>query len=136
MDRAKEIAVATALGLWAVLMPIHALLYWVFVLIGIDLVVGVYKAYRLNEEITSRRLRESVGKTTIYLLAMIAGFAADNIFGASGTLLARAVAIGLAVIELKSLDESLRQLGINVLGAVIDKLKPPPKDEPKDPESK
>lgn len=128
--RFKEIGFALVVGAWGALLPIHALLYWVFLLIGIDLVVGVYTAFKLKEAITSRRLRESVGKTAVYLLAIIAGFAADNIVGSGGALLARAVAVGLMVIEIKSLDESLRKLDINVLGAVLDKLKPPPKAPP------
>ncbi len=130
LDKVKEYATAAVISLWALIAPIHTLIYAVFFLIGVDLVTGIWKAVKSNEPITSRRMRETVAKLVGYMLALLSCFAMDKILGLGDISLARLSAAGLAVVEAKSIAENLTPiLGFDPLAAVIEKLKPPPKKE-------
>ncbi len=129
MIRAKDLALAVVAGAWAVLEGVHGILYALLALIVIDLLTGVMKSLHKGEAITSQRLRATPAKLATYLLTVLAIFAADYIVGNSTPILTRVVATALMLIELKSLDENLKSLGLDVLGAAIAKLKPAPKPE-------
>ncbi len=126
--KAKEALFVSATALWAVLAPIHTLMYSVLLVIGVDLITGIWKSVKVDgERVTSRRLRETVAKLAVYLLVMLSGFAADKIMGGADPMMSRLVSLGLVGIELKSADENLKALGYDVLGSLIARLKPPPK---------
>lgn len=125
----KEKLLLITAACWAVIAPIHTLVYAVLVLVGVDLLTGLWKAHRTKETISSRRLRESLAKTIGYMLALIAGFACDRILGTDDPTIARVAGISVALIELTSVAENLKAVGIDVLGTVIDRLKPIKKEE-------
>ncbi len=132
-NKARTFAVAGLAGVWGILAPIHVLIYAVFFLIGVDLLSGVWKAFKAKEAITSRRMRETVGKLAGYMLALLTCFAIDKILGLNDISIARLTAGGLAFVEAKSIAENLTViLGFDPLAAVVEKLKPPPKQDPKD----
>lgn len=124
----KEKVLLAIAAAWAVVTPIHTLVYAVLALVGMDLLTGLWKAYKASEAITSRRLRESMAKTIGYMLALVAGFACDRILGTEDPTIARVAGVSVALIELTSINENMRAVGVDVLGAVIEKLKPAKKE--------
>jgi p-aminobenzoyl-glutamate transporter AbgT len=129
LEKFKTYAIAAVTAIWATLAPIHVLIYALFFLVGADFVGGIWKALKNKEPITSRRMRETVAKLAGYMLALLAAFAVDHILDSGEISLARLAAAGLAIVEIKSLAESLTViLGFDPLAAVIAKLKPPPKE--------
>lgn len=125
----KAWLLAVVMGTWAVLAPIHLLMYMVLLLMAVDLVTGIWKAVKLREKVTSKRARHSVAKLVGYFLAILCGFALDNILGNTEPTMARVAASAIAGIELLSIDENLGVcIGVRPLAGVIEKLKPKPKE--------
>lgn len=128
-DKIKDITIGLLIAFWAVLTPIHNIMYVVGALVLADFVTGVAKAVRLKEPITSRRMRATIGKTIAYQLAIMVGFAMDYLAGTEGLVCARAIAVLVGLTETKSLDESLKDItGFSIWEALVSKLKPAPKE--------
>jgi hypothetical protein len=104
------------LGLMAFLAPIQGILITVGVLILADTILGVWKARKLKEKISSRKLSQIISKMflyegTIVLFFMIDKFMLGDIlqqFFAVEYLLTKVVALVLASIEVFSMDENYR----------------------------
>jgi hypothetical protein len=107
------------------LAPIKEITCWLLLLVAVDLVTGVAKAVRAGDFVTSRSLRDTVAKVGPYLLALLAAFSLDRLIGDADPTLARIASVALGSIEIKSIGENLKAItGIDLLGNVIDKLKP------------
>jgi hypothetical protein len=104
------------LALIAFLAPIQGILITVGVLILADTILGVWKARKLKEKISSRKLSQIISKMflyegTIVLFFMIDKFILGDIlqqFFAVEYLLTKVVALVLASIEVFSMDENYR----------------------------
>jgi multisubunit Na+/H+ antiporter MnhG subunit len=104
------------LGLMAFLAPIQGILITVGVLILSDTIIGIWKARKLKEKISSRKLSQIISKMflyegTIILFFMIDKFMLGDIlqqFFAVEFLLTKVVALVLASIEVFSMDENYR----------------------------
>ncbi len=128
MSKVKELAIGLVVAFWAVLSPIHTIMYVVGALVLTDFVAGVSKALRLKQPITSRRMRATIGKTIAYQVAILVGFAMDHLAATEGLVCTRAIAVLVGLTECKSLDESLKDVtGFSIWEALVSKLKPPPK---------
>lgn len=57
----------TLFSIWAFFEPISAMLYFIIFGVGIDLISGIFKAWKLKQKITSWRLRDTVIKLFLYL---------------------------------------------------------------------
>lgn len=104
------------LGLMSFLAPIQGILITVGVLILADTIIGIWKAKKLKEAISSRKLSQIISKMflyqgTIVLFFMIDKFMLGDIiqqFFAVEFLLTKVVALVLASIEVFSMDENYR----------------------------
>lgn len=104
------------LALMAFLAPIQGILITVGVLIMADTVIGIWKARKLQEKISSRKLSQIISKMflyqcTIILFYMIDKFILGDIlqhFFAVEFLLTKVVALVLSSIEVFSMDENYR----------------------------
>jgi hypothetical protein len=104
------------LALMAFLAPIQGILITVGVLILADTILGVWKARKLKEKISSRKLSQIISKMflyegTIVLFFMIDKYILGDIlqqFFAVEYLLTKVVALVLASIEVFSMDENYR----------------------------
>ena len=104
------------LALIAFLAPIQGILITVGVLILADTILGVWKARKLKEKISSRKLSQIISKMflyegTIVLFFMIDKYILGDIlqqFFAVEYLLTKVVALVLASIEVFSMDENYR----------------------------
>jgi len=131
LDKTKEYAVNLMVMFWAFIQPIHGLMFAVGALVTLDMVTGLVKAYKSKtDKISSRRMRETVGKSALYMMAVLAGFLLDYITELG--LAARAIAGVIAIVECKSVLENIEEVtGLNLWAAIADRFKPPAKDEPK-----
>jgi len=106
--------------------PIAGLVLTVGLLIFSDTILGLYRAHRLGEKITSRKMSRLVSKLVLYEASILLVFMVDHfllgelvkMLTSVPNFVTNLAAIGLAGIELKSINESLQLLGINVWGSL------------------
>ena len=104
------------LALTAFLAPIQGILITVGVLIVADTIIGIWKAKKLKEKVTSRKLSQIISKMFLYEGTIILFFMIDKYilgdilqqFFAVEYLLTKVVALVLASIEVFSCDENYR----------------------------
>ncbi len=129
-DKLVEWGAITLAAGWALLLPIQGLMLALGTLIGADFITGVWKSAKKRKKITSRGWRRTIGKSAIYLVAVIAGFACDYIVQNETPIIARTVSLAIALTEIKSIMENFYAVtGINLLQLVLSKFKPPEKTD-------
>jgi hypothetical protein len=106
--------------------PIAGLVLTVGLLIFSDTILGMYRAHKLGEKITSRKMSRLVSKLVLYEASILLVFCVDyfllgelvKMLTSVPNFVTKLAAIGLAGIELKSINESLQMLGINVWASI------------------
>lgn len=106
--------------------PIAGLVLTVGLLIFSDTILGMYRAHKLGEKITSRKMSRLVSKLVLYEASILLVFCVDQfllgelvkVLTSVPNFVTKLAAIGLAGIELKSINESLQLLGINVWASI------------------
>jgi len=96
------------------LLPIKMLLLTVGAFIAADTVIGIYRAKKKKEKVTSRKLSNLVSKMVLYQSAVILFFCLEkfilgdfiHLFVDIELFLTKIVAATLCLIEIKSIDES------------------------------
>lgn len=117
IDKFKEYFLHMLLIGLAFVSPIIPLIILVGVCIGIDTITGIAKAYKLGEEISSRKLSNIVGKMVLYQASIILFFAIEKfilhdfiiILVNIPYFITKLVAITLVMIELISVNENLNE---------------------------
>ena len=102
----------------AFFLPISGILLMIGVLIVIDTVAGIWKAKKIGEKITSRRLSAIISKLALYEITVIMFFLIDVFilndiiltFFSVPFMLTKVVALVLASIEVMSINESWKQV--------------------------
>lgn len=139
-EKLYEHVILVVSALWTLLLPVHGLIGALGTLVFADLITGMWKALKRKKKITSRGWRATIGKLTIYMVALCAGFAIDKILDNQTPLVARAVALGIALTEIKSIFENFYAItGIDLIKTVMSRIKPPEGhpdefDDPKKPD--
>ena len=113
----KEILTLTSI-IFAFFLPISGILIMIGVLIAIDTFTGIWKAKKLKEKITSRKLSAIISKLALYEVTVIMFFLIDNFilndiiltFFSVPFMLTKVVALVLASIEVMSINESYKQV--------------------------
>jgi len=88
------------------------------VLISIDTITGIWKANKIEEKITSRKLSSIISKLALYEVTVIMFFLIDKFilndiiltFFSVPFMLTKVVALVLASIEVMSINESYKQV--------------------------
>lgn len=94
----------------SVISPTIPLITTVGVLVMTDFIFALYKAYKLSEEITSRKMANTVSKMTLYSLTIVSVFLIEK-YIMSSSIPASKIAAGLiCFVELKSIDESFAKI--------------------------
>jgi hypothetical protein len=75
----KEILTLTSI-IFAFFLPISGILIMIGVLIAIDTFTGIWKANKLKEKISSRKLSAIISKLALYEITVIMFFLIDNLF--------------------------------------------------------
>lgn len=92
------------------LLPIKPLLLSVGFLIACDFIIGLYKSYKLGEDITSRKMGHSISKIFLYTLAVVVLHVFETYVLQSGLPLPKMASILICLVELKSIDEHIKLL--------------------------
>jgi phage-related holin len=101
---------------FAFFLPISGILLMIGVLIIIDTLTGIWKANKLKEKITSRKLSAIVSKLALYEVTVIMFFLIDKFilndiiltFFSVNFMLTKVVALVLASIEIMSINENYK----------------------------
>jgi hypothetical protein len=101
---------------FAFFLPISGILIMIGVLISIDTITGIWKANKLGEKITSRKLSSIISKLALYELTVIMFFLIDRFilndiiltFFSVPFMLTKIVALVLASIEVMSINENYK----------------------------
>ena len=103
---------------FAFFLPISGILLMIGVLIVIDTITGIWKAKKLGEKITSRKLSSIISKLALYEVTVIMFFLIDKFilndiiltFFSVEFMLTKVVALVLASIEVMSINENYKQV--------------------------
>lgn len=103
---------------FAFFLPISGILLMIGVLIVIDTITGIWKAKKIGEKITSRKLSAIISKLALYEVTVIMFFLIDQFilndiiltFFSVPFMLTKVVALVLASIEVMSINESYKQV--------------------------
>ena len=103
---------------FAFFLPISGILLMIGVLICIDTLTGIWKAKKLGEKITSRKLSSIISKLALYEVTVIMFFLIDQFilndiiltFFSVPFMLTKIVALVLSSIEVMSINESYKQI--------------------------
>jgi hypothetical protein len=101
---------------FAFFIPISGILIMIGVLIAIDTFTGIWKANKLNEKITSRKLSSIISKLALYEITVIMFFLIDRFilndimltFFSVPFMLTKVTALVLASIEVLSINENYK----------------------------
>lgn len=106
-------------------------------LILMDMVTGIYAAYKMGEKITSRKLSLTIGKMTMYITAIIAAHICET-YLLNEIAFVKITCSVIALTEFKSLSENiLKATGLNIWKAIKEAIQrkkievppTPPKNE-------
>ena len=103
---------------FAFFLPISGILIMIGVLIAIDTFTGIWKAKKLGEKITSRKLSSIISKLALYEVTVIMFFLIDKFilndiiltFFSVPFMLTKVVALVLASIEVMSINENYKSV--------------------------
>ncbi len=103
---------------FAFFLPISGILIMIGVLICIDTITGIWKAKKIGEKITSRKLSAIISKLALYEITVIMFFLIDKFilndimltFFSVPFMLTKIVALVLSSIEVMSINESIKQV--------------------------
>lgn len=119
----KQWLINLLLATWAIMTPVLPLFVTIFVLIIADFIFGLYRAWKTNEEISSRKMSHTISKILLYELAILALFLIEKFVIMEEIPLTKIVAGVIAMVELKSIDESFMKIfGFSIYNNLKDKL--------------
>lgn len=114
---------AILLAAWSLLMPIHSLIITAGILIGLDLVSGIWAAIKRKEKISSAVLGRTVSKILLYELAIIAGWLCGHYMMGDLVPVSNLVAGAIGVVEIKSILENADSInGSSIFASIIAKI--------------
>ena len=106
-----------------VLTPVSPIIYTLTFIIICDFLFGIYRAYKCKEEITSRKMAQTLPKLFLYNVIIIALFLVDKYVMNTGIGLEKVAATLMILIEMKSVDESFKTIfGYSLWNKVIDSI--------------
>lgn len=111
-------------SLVAILSPVVPILLTVGTLITIDFIIGLWRAYKMKEKITSRKMGNTISKMLLYQLMILSLFLLET-FILTDILPFTKIAAGLiSVVEIKSISESIEKVtGVNVWTKLVKIIK-------------
>jgi phage-related holin len=89
--------------------PVLASMAAIGVFIIVDFISGLMVAYRTGESITSKKMRDTIGKSVAYMLAILVGQIFELQF-LSAVPVMKIIALFIASAELKSIYENLGKI--------------------------
>lgn len=90
--------------------PVIPLLLSVGVMIAADFIFGIFRAIKKNENVVSRKMWNTGAKMLLYNLSVFSVYIMDQYLLKTGMHIEKIAAIFLAIVEIKSMDESFKIL--------------------------
>ena len=107
----------------AVLSPIQSLFLTVGFLVVADFLFGLYRAYKIKEVITSRKMANTISKLILYNVMILSVYLSNHYIINTGIPVEKIAAGLIGIVELKSLDESFSTIfGFGVYDKMRDAL--------------
>ena len=106
--------------IWQIVLPL--------VLMGVDIVTGYYNAWK-NNEVQSKKMRDGIGKKIAELTYILIGFLFAEAFNVSP--ISQFVSIYIIYMELVSVAENCKKLGVKMPKLISEKLKAEPSETAK-----
>ena len=104
--------------------PVVPMLLTIGVLIVIDFLVGIYRAFKMKEQITSRKMGNTISKMFLYQLTIISLFLFETYILGSIMPVTKIGAVLISITELKSIDESVeKMIGVGVWKKLVKIIK-------------
>lgn len=97
-------------SVFGVLAPVSAIVYTLTFIIFLDFIFGVVKSIKLKQEVTSRKMSQSISKIFLYNLVIIGLFVMDKYVLSTGIGLERIGASLIILVEFRSIDEHFTKL--------------------------
>lgn len=94
----------------AFLTPIKPLMLTIGLLVAVDFIFGIYRAWKTNQEITSRKMANTVTKMLLYNLTVISIWAIEKNITGSEIPITKIAAGMICLVEFKSIDETFKLL--------------------------
>lgn len=112
------------LSLVAVFSPITPLILTVGFLIALDFFVGIYRAFKLKEPISSRKMGNTISKMLLYQCTILSLYVFEVYILDSALPITKIGAGLISIVEIKSLDENIQKItGISVYDRIVKVLK-------------
>lgn len=106
----KNILYGLYVSLIAIFSPVVPLMLTIGFLIGLDFIVGLYRAWKLKEQITSRKMGNTISKMLLYQATILSLYVFE-VYILGSTLPVSKIGAGLiSVVEIKSIDESVEKM--------------------------
>jgi hypothetical protein len=110
-------------SVFGVLTPVAPIIYTLTFVILCDFIFGIYRAYKAKEEITSRKMAQTLPKLLLYNLIIICLFLVDKYVIQTGIGLEKVACSLMIMIELKSCDESFKTIfGYSLWNRLVDSI--------------
>lgn len=115
-----DLFIASILG---VLAPVAPIVYTLTFVIFCDFIFGIYRAYKAKEEITSRKMAQTLPKLLLYNIIIIALYLVDRYVMMTGIGLEKVACSLMLLVEMKSVDESFKIIfGYSLWQRLIDNI--------------
>jgi hypothetical protein len=106
-----------------VLAPVAPIVYTLTIVIICDFLFGIYRAYKCKEEITSRKMAQTLPKLFLYNAIIIALYLVDKYVMNTGVGLEKVACSLMVLVEMKSIDESFNTIfGYSLWTKLIDSI--------------
>lgn len=110
-------------SIFGVLSPVAPIIYTLTFVIICDFIFGIYRAHKAKEEITSRKMAQTLPKLFLYNLIIICLFFVDKYVIQTGIGLEKIACSLMVMIELKSCDESFKTIfGYSLWNRLVDSI--------------
>jgi hypothetical protein len=115
-----DLFIASIIG---VLTPVSPIIYTLTFVIVCDFIFGIYRAYKAKEEITSRKMAQTLPKLLLYNIIIIALYLTDKYVMQTGIGLEKIACSLMLLVEMKSVDESFKTIfGYSLWQRLIDSI--------------
>lgn len=103
----------------SIFLPIKPLIITVGFLCIADMIVGIWKALKKSEPISSKRMSDTITKLMLYQLAIISGFLIETYVIDAIVPITKTIGTVISIIEFKSIVESIESVtGKKLLSAI------------------
>ncbi len=94
----------------AFLTPVKPLMLTIGLLVAVDFIFGIYRAWKTKQEITSRKMANTITKMLLYNLTVISIWAIEKNITGSEIPITKIAAGMICLVEFKSIDETFKLL--------------------------